>query len=523
MRKLAVIGAIAAGVLGGGGVSHAASQNYPIEGIAAGGVESSCTNITLAFNNSDCSWAKTRQPSVPAWSGPSTGAAQYAQGSVGDDAAYRQSPGDDKQRTPVTGTLTIDDGGTPNDGSDDTISGTLVLGEAARNVTTGNNDYALERWSSITHTMAATPVNFATANPGGGFTYIIGSKGMPTPRVLRTVANPAQCWPSDDVPGSLGTVGWWTGPATGNDRVGPEGSDVFGAPDGLGNKGASTTAVIAGWSCDDDTIGDTDCTPPPDPLPPLVCVDDIADNEGGADCSGVPATRPATLLYNNIRGPGFDNVILEVVTDGSGAITSGLAYWSREYQINAGPAAANTSDENSYSYGLWIFTSPGLDLPTGEDPADPVNFPACANWPEQDVQDTTPDPFSFTAQTGVEQSALITSNAVTITGIDAPAPVTVSGGEYSIGCTSTFTSASGTVNNDETICVRHTSSSSPNGSVNTTLVVGGVSAVFSSTTASGGGAGGGSQIPLPGGGSLDLLMLGALLGGLPLIRRRQRR
>jgi hypothetical protein len=524
MRKLAVIGAVTAGVLGGGVASYAATTDYDIEGINAGGVENNCTNITLAFNNSDCSWAKTRQPSVPAWSGMATGAAQYAIGSTGDDVAYRQQPGDGKQSTAITGSLTIDDGGTPDDGSDDTIGGTFIIDAAARNVTTGNEDFALERWTSITHTMQATPVTSATPNPGGGFTYLIASKGLPTPKFLRTAANPAQCFPSDDVPGALGAVGWWTGPALGLTRVGVEFSDVFGAPDGLGNKGASTTAVIEGWECVDDIVGDTDCTPPPDPLPPLVCVDDIAGNEGGEDCSTVPTTKPATLLYNNIRGPGFDNILFEIVTDGSGAITSGFGWWNRIYQINAGPAAANTSAENSYSAGLWVFTSPGLDLPTGEDPADPVTSPACENWGQRDVDDTTPDAFSFTAQTDVAQSTLITSNTVTITGIDAPSAVSVTGGEYSVGCNGTFTSAAGTIENNQSVCVRHTSAATASGSVNTNLIIGGVSAIFTSTTsAGGGGGGGGSQIPLPGGGgSFDLLALGALLGALPLVRRRRK-
>lgn len=517
MRKLAVIGAVTASMLGGAVVSKAATTDYAIEGVAAGGVESSCTNIVLAFNNSDCSWAKTRQPSVPDWSGPSTGAAQYAIGSIGDDVTYRQQPGDAKQRTPVTGTLTIDDAGTPADGSDDTISGTLVLGAAARNVTTGNNDFALERWTSITHTMAPTPVSFATPNPGGGFTYIIGSKGMPTPRVLRTAANPAQCWPSDDVPGSLGTVGWWSGPATGPDRVGPEGSDVFGAPSGIGNKGAQTTAVIAGWSCEDDVIGDTDCTPPPDPLPPLVCVDDIAGNEGSADCSGVPATRPATLLYNNIRGPGFDNVILEVVTDGSGAITSGLAYWNRQFQINAGPAATNTSDENSYTLGLWIFASPGRDLPTGEDPADPVNFPACANWAGAPPQDPVPVPAADSAQTTTNTPVVIsvTANDTLGDGDLAAHTLAITQNASTGSCTADNAAKTVTYTGPTagTYSCQYSLTDSDGDSGTATITI---------TVTSGGG--GGSQIPLPGGSSsLDPLALAALLAGLPLVRRRRSR
>ena len=104
--------------------------------------------------------------------------------------------------------------------------------------------------------------------------------------------------------------------------------------------------------------------------------------------------------------------------------------------------------------------------------------------------DTTPNAFSFVDQNGVALSSVVTSAPVTITGIDSPAAVTVSGtgGTYSVGCTTTYINTSSTIVNNETVCVRHTSSSSPSTTVNTLLTVGGVSDTFSSTTAASGGA-----------------------------------
>lgn len=110
--------------------------------------------------------------------------------------------------------------------------------------------------------------------------------------------------------------------------------------------------------------------------------------------------------------------------------------------------------------------------------------------------DTTPDPFSFADQTDVGRSVVLTSNTETITGIDAPARITVAGGQYSIGCSDTFVTDEGTISENETVCVRHTSSSGFSTTQNTTLTVGGVSSTFTSTTAaepppaaSGGGGG----------------------------------
>jgi uncharacterized delta-60 repeat protein len=96
--------------------------------------------------------------------------------------------------------------------------------------------------------------------------------------------------------------------------------------------------------------------------------------------------------------------------------------------------------------------------------------------------DAVPAPFSFPAQSGVELITEITSAAATITGIDIGSPVTVTDGEYSIGCASNFTSAQGTITNGQTVCVRHTSSFNSSDDVTTTLTIGTESATFTSTT-----------------------------------------
>jgi uncharacterized delta-60 repeat protein len=98
------------------------------------------------------------------------------------------------------------------------------------------------------------------------------------------------------------------------------------------------------------------------------------------------------------------------------------------------------------------------------------------------VIDVAPDPFSFTDQANVATSTLIVSAPVTITGIDAPAPISISNGQYSIGCGATFTNATGTISDGQTVCVRHTSAPVGATSVNTVLTIGGVSDTFTSTT-----------------------------------------
>ena len=102
---------------------------------------------------------------------------------------------------------------------------------------------------------------------------------------------------------------------------------------------------------------------------------------------------------------------------------------------------------------------------------------------DDNAVDTTPDAFSFTSQTGVALSAVTTSNAMTVTGINSPATISVTGGTYSVNG-GTFTSTSGTVTNGQTVTVRPTSSAANSAVTTTTLTIGGVSAAFTSTTVS---------------------------------------
>ncbi len=123
--------------------------------------------------------------------------------------------------------------------------------------------------------------------------------------------------------------------------------------------------------------------------------------------------------------------------------------------------------------------------------------------------DTTPAAFSFQSVPNVATSSIVGSGPTTITGINAPADISVTNGEYSVGCSGTFTTQAGTINPEQTVCLRHTSAAAANTTQTTTLNIGGVPGTFSSTTAaaspSGNGGGGGAISPR------DLLWLGWLL------------
>lgn len=95
--------------------------------------------------------------------------------------------------------------------------------------------------------------------------------------------------------------------------------------------------------------------------------------------------------------------------------------------------------------------------------------------------DTTPSAFSFVDQTGVAVSSVTTSNAITVSGINAASTISVTGGQYQING-GAWVSTSGTVVNGDSVNVRQTSSASYSTQTDTVLTIGGVSDTFSVTT-----------------------------------------
>lgn len=98
--------------------------------------------------------------------------------------------------------------------------------------------------------------------------------------------------------------------------------------------------------------------------------------------------------------------------------------------------------------------------------------------------DTTPDAFAFTDETDVALSTLTTSDSITITGITVGAAITISGTndpQYQIN-SNPWTNSPGTIQNQDSVTVRHTSSAFNGVGVDTVLTIGGVSDTFTTVT-----------------------------------------
>ena len=101
--------------------------------------------------------------------------------------------------------------------------------------------------------------------------------------------------------------------------------------------------------------------------------------------------------------------------------------------------------------------------------------------PISSVTDATPNAFSFGFKNEQAPSALVESDTVKITGINAPAAISIDVGEYKINAGG-FTSANGTVSNDDNVTVRHATSGLAGVQVKSTVTIGGVTGYFSTST-----------------------------------------
>lgn len=112
------------------------------------------------------------------------------------------------------------------------------------------------------------------------------------------------------------------------------------------------------------------------------------------------------------------------------------------------------------------------------------------------AQDTTPESFvDFTTNTSQLANSTSTSNSQTITTITGSVAVSVTGDgspEVSVNG-GTFTSSATTIQNNQTIQARLTTSSSASTTHTATVTIGTVSKTFSATTSAAGGGGSGAE------------------------------
>jgi alpha-tubulin suppressor-like RCC1 family protein len=129
--------------------------------------------------------------------------------------------------------------------------------------------------------------------------------------------------------------------------------------------------------------------------------------------------------------------------------------------------------------------APGAHSITAEYAGDDLNAAvraSLAHTVRSNAVDTEPDRFTFAERSDTERSVWIVSDSITVAGVNAAAAISIIGGEYSIACGDSYTTAPGAIDGGQRVCVRHRASDLAQAATTTTLTIGGVSAAFVSRT-----------------------------------------
>lgn len=183
---------------------------------------------------------------------------------------------------------------------------------------------------------------------------------------------------------------------------------------------------------------------------------------------------PAEIIILNNSSPNFTySVNCSAFTTEPGTVNDGDRVRVRVLSA-AGPSSGNGT---TIVIGGIYSSFQTFTVAEGGQPVDRDDSIECPSTPG----DTTPDPFSFSPVNGAALGSVVQSAVIIVQGIDAAAPVSISGGEYSINGAA-YTAAAGSVSAGDSIRVRVTASGSNSATTSATLTIGGVSGTFQVTT-----------------------------------------
>jgi len=213
-----------------------------------------------------------------------------------------------------------------------------------------------------------------------------------------------------------------------------------------------------------------------------VCVRHTASASPGASVvttltiGGVAGTFTSTTELAS-QAITFDPIADRVLADGAFAVsptaTSGLA-------VSLATATPATCSVSGF---LVTPLADGLCTLDADQAGDATFAPAPTVTRSFSVLgDTVPDGFAFAGAPGVSPGAIVTSEAIVVAGMNAPAAIAVTDGSYAIGCAGAFTTAAGSIAPGQSVCVRHAAATAFATPTTTTLTIGGIAGAFTSTT-----------------------------------------
>jgi hypothetical protein len=210
---------------------------------------------------------------------------------------------------------------------------------------------------------------------------------------------------------------------------------------------------------------------------------------GGVSATFNVTTLAADTTPNAFSFQSVDNAALDSVVTSASATISGInspteiTVAGGSYRINGGSFTSDLGQmSNGDSVDVQLTASAQAATLTGASVT--IGGVSATFSVTTLAADTTPDAFSFPAVDNAALSAEVISASATISGINAPAPITITGaGEYRID-DGAFTDADGVVSNGQVLEIRLVSASTVSTTVEAAVTIGGISDVFSIITGS---------------------------------------
>lgn len=278
---------------------------------------------------------------------------------------------------------------------------------------------------------------------------------------------------STDYTSNTITVSWintWTPISISWGQYDINGSKSYTASAGTVNNGDTISVLVTSHASPSNTVDAT------------LTIGGVADTYS---VTTIPAdSTPDSFTISDITNALIDNTYVSDPVTVSGInvpIAVSISWGGWEYSINGWSYTTSAGTVNNGDVvrvrldapSSWV-SSTSTTLTIGSE----NDLFSITTW----VGDTTPDSFSFNDVTDASLNTQYISDTITITGMNAPATISIVWGEYRIWSVGSFTSFAGTINNGEEVTVRLVSSSAGSTTTNAALTVGTYSDTYSVTT-----------------------------------------
>ena len=262
---------------------------------------------------------------------------------------YAQVNGDGKIAQKINGSITIDDAGN-GFGADDLLSFTITLtspgtGAIIRHYSTS----VVDKYDSMTQTLAPRTADSVAANGFGGLDYVIGTEGFPT---LLTYSQAGVCFGL--IFGSVECGHGFSAPPLPPPNLDPDYWNGVSAA-GLGslesNLGAKTTGTVVNLACIDTAstttgVESNGCRVSQVALAPWVIGPCLTGASSGS-CTGNESTPGS--VRGNVEDVGWDQLLLKVSTNAVGNVVAVAGFTVEEYRIfNQTRCGDNTTGSGTY-------------------------------------------------------------------------------------------------------------------------------------------------------------------------------